>query len=103
MSVEDPQSSHLGNMESIICCSLSLSLLSLVIERRKNHVDMGIIYKMIMMHVYVFILMAHSGVKIRTVIKIILSPSAIFFKTNIVEPVSYQLWEYPVIRFLAVH
>ncbi|QAZ75120.1 hypothetical protein FORC82_p599 (plasmid) [Escherichia coli] len=38
-------------MESIICCSLSLSLLSLVIERRKNHVDMGIIYKMIMMHV----------------------------------------------------
>nr|AFG20918.1 hypothetical protein pSH146_65_19 [Salmonella enterica subsp. enterica serovar Heidelberg]ANC48327.1 hypothetical protein [Escherichia coli]ANS54731.1 hypothetical protein [Escherichia coli]ARK36062.1 hypothetical protein [Escherichia coli]AWH60818.1 hypothetical protein [Escherichia coli] len=51
MSVEDPQSSHLGNMESIICCSLSLSLLSLVIERRKNHVDMGIIYKMIMMHV----------------------------------------------------
>ncbi|WP_449266439.1 hypothetical protein, partial [Escherichia coli] len=47
MSVEDPQSSHLGNMESIICCSLSLSLLSLVIERRKNHVDMGIIYKMI--------------------------------------------------------
>ncbi len=51
MSVEDPQSSHLGNMESIICCSLSLSLLSLVIERRKNDVDMGIIYKMIMMHV----------------------------------------------------